>query len=118
MYINENGLIYKSQQIGSSDIKELIGNEKQYSLIETSNQKIYQWQVFNMTKGCYEDDTTNTIQIEGITPVKGKAVIEKPPDVIKEPVDEEKIAMAESIIELTNQIDNLQSQINKLNGGN
>lgn len=81
MFVLKDGYIYENKKIGSCDINQLIGNEKQYSLTESTNQKIYQWQMFDLEKGCYENDLTNTTLIEGVTPIEGKVIIDKIEDV-------------------------------------
>ncbi|WPC41213.1 hypothetical protein [Clostridium sp. JS66] len=115
MYIIENDIVYKEDIYNNgTKSKVCIGNEIQYKITKTSSQIIYQWQKFNIKKGMYEDDITNTTPIEGQMPVKGKVVTEKVLEIVKEPVDQEKVQMAETIIDLNNKIDELQ---NKLNGG-
>lgn len=81
-YSTENGIVYDNHTTDSGSIGQIcIGNEIQYSTTETDSQTIYQWQKFNIDTGQYENDTTNTTQILGITPTNGQVVIDKLPEV-------------------------------------
>lgn len=78
MYTIEEGIVYDNQATSSGSVgKAAIGNEVQYSITNTTTQTIYQWQKFNLDKEVYEDDTSNTTSISGITPTDGKVIITK-----------------------------------------
>jgi hypothetical protein len=95
MYTIENGIVYDNHVTpsGSAGIVA-IGNEEQYSTMETASQTVYQWQKFNLDTGSYENDTTNITLILEQTPINGQVSIDK--------TDEVKASVLEQIATLYN----------------
>jgi hypothetical protein len=75
-YEIQDGLVYSVDDSGGECC---IGNAEQYSTTQTDTQIIYQWQTFDLTTGVYDNDTTNTTPINGVTPTNGQVIIPLPP---------------------------------------
>lgn len=68
IYANENGIIYSTELLENAEIRMSVGPDKKLELTsESENEKIYQWQKFDLEKGEYiaDDENKETAEIEG-----------------------------------------------------
>ena len=78
--IEENGQVMKQEKGETYEIWSHFGMIKQCNLInETSTEKIFQWQIFDLEQGKYVDDLENNTPFvfEGVEyiPVNGKIIV-------------------------------------------
>jgi len=82
--IHEGQVLYVQEVVTASQaaiVKTIVGDASRYNTTESDTHLSYQWQIFNLDTGSYEDDITNntTIAIAGVeyTPTEGSVIIPK-----------------------------------------